>query len=245
MVKGSIHNEEMRRKTRGDFGVLKMGNDGVTKVIGVGDVCLQTNMGIHEKNPPKTPRLNGLAERMNKTLIERVRCMLSETRLPKHFLGQTLYIAVHVTNLSPRVALNIEMSNKIWFGKDVKYDYLRVFNCKAFVHVPKHERSKLDMKIKQCIFIGYGPYEYGYRLYDLVEKKPFRSRDVKFMENQTIEDINKNDEQYNYVGDLQLVDGFDIPFDDDAEEEQEMSQDENLGDAPKPPPIQLRILDNM
>ena len=30
----------------GDFGVLKMGNDGVSKVIGVGDVCLQTNMGI-------------------------------------------------------------------------------------------------------------------------------------------------------------------------------------------------------
>ncbi|RDX66525.1 hypothetical protein CR513_54696, partial [Mucuna pruriens] len=26
--------------TSGDFGVLKMGNDGVTKVIGVGDVCL-------------------------------------------------------------------------------------------------------------------------------------------------------------------------------------------------------------
>ncbi|RDX97629.1 hypothetical protein CR513_19584, partial [Mucuna pruriens] len=32
--------------TIGDFGVLKMGNDGVTKVIGVGDVCLQTNTGM-------------------------------------------------------------------------------------------------------------------------------------------------------------------------------------------------------
>ncbi|RDX88624.1 hypothetical protein CR513_29762, partial [Mucuna pruriens] len=32
--------------TAGDFGVLKMGNDGVTKVIGVGDVCLQTNTGM-------------------------------------------------------------------------------------------------------------------------------------------------------------------------------------------------------
>jgi len=32
--------------TSGDFGVLKMGNDGVSKVIGVGDVCLQTNMGV-------------------------------------------------------------------------------------------------------------------------------------------------------------------------------------------------------
>ncbi|RDX75395.1 hypothetical protein CR513_44726, partial [Mucuna pruriens] len=32
--------------TSGDFGELKMGNDGVTKVIGVADVCLQTNMGM-------------------------------------------------------------------------------------------------------------------------------------------------------------------------------------------------------
>nr|KYP43340.1 Retrovirus-related Pol polyprotein from transposon TNT 1-94 [Cajanus cajan] len=32
--------------TSSDFGVLKMGNDSVSKVIGVGDVCLQTNMGM-------------------------------------------------------------------------------------------------------------------------------------------------------------------------------------------------------
>ena len=39
----------------------------------------------HEKTPPKTPQLNGLAEMMNRTLIERVRCMLSEAKLPKQF----------------------------------------------------------------------------------------------------------------------------------------------------------------
>ena len=32
--------------TSGDFGVLKMGNDGVAKVIGVGDVCLETNVKV-------------------------------------------------------------------------------------------------------------------------------------------------------------------------------------------------------
>ena len=33
--------------TLGDFGVLKMGNDGMSKVISVGDVFfLQTNMGM-------------------------------------------------------------------------------------------------------------------------------------------------------------------------------------------------------
>ncbi|RDX88618.1 hypothetical protein CR513_29764, partial [Mucuna pruriens] len=90
----------------------------------------------HEKTPPKTPQLNGLAERMNKTLIERVRCMLSEA--------------------SPAVALNTEVPDKIWFDKDVKYDHLRFFDYKTFVHVPNDKRSKLNMKTEECIFIGYG-----------------------------------------------------------------------------------------
>lgn len=28
-----------------DYGVVKMGNDGVSKVVGIGDVCLETNNG--------------------------------------------------------------------------------------------------------------------------------------------------------------------------------------------------------
>ncbi|RDX63641.1 hypothetical protein CR513_57905, partial [Mucuna pruriens] len=95
------------------------------------------------------------------------------------------------------------------------------------------------MKTRQCIFIGYGHDEYGYRMYDPVEKKLVRSRDVQFMEDQTIKDIVQNGEQHNYDDQL-LGDGFDVPLDDDVEEEQEMSQDENLGDAPELPPVQLR-----
>ncbi|KOM31594.1 hypothetical protein LR48_Vigan01g114900 [Vigna angularis] len=93
---------------------------------------------------------------MKRKLIERVRCMLSEAKLPKHFWGEALLIAMHVINLSPAVALNFEVPNKIWCGKNVIYDHLCVFCCKAFVHVPKDERSKLDVKTRQCIFIGFG-----------------------------------------------------------------------------------------
>jgi len=140
----------------------------------------------HDIAYEKTPQLNGLAERMNRTLIERVRCMLSEAKLSKHFWGEALYTAMHVINLSLVVALHSEVPNKIWFGKNVKYDHLRVFGCKVFVHVPKDERSKLDAKSRQCIFIGYDANEFGYRFYDPIEKKLVRSRDVKFMEDQTI-----------------------------------------------------------
>ena len=145
----------------------------------------------HEKTPPKTPQLNGLAERMNRTLIERVRCMLTESKLPKCFWGEALLAAVHVINLSPTIALDTDVPDNVWFGKNVSYDHLRVFGCKAFVHVPKDERSKLDVKTKQCIFIGYGQDELGYRLYDPIGKKLLRSRDVVFVEDQTIEDIEK------------------------------------------------------
>ncbi|RDX62802.1 hypothetical protein CR513_58828, partial [Mucuna pruriens] len=49
----------------------------------------------------------------------------------------------------------------------------------------------------------------------------------------------QNGEQHNY-GDQQLGDDFDVPLDDDAEKEQEMSQDENMGDASELPPVQHR-----
>ncbi|KAI4334662.1 hypothetical protein L6164_013380 [Bauhinia variegata] len=141
--------------------------------------------------PPKTPQLNGLAEKMNRTLIERVRCLLSEAKLPGSFWGEALYTAAHVINLSPAVALQSDVPDRVWYGKDVSYDHLHVFGCKAFVHVPKDERSKLDAKTRQCVFIGYGHDDFGHRFYDLVEKKLVRSRDVIFMEDQSIEDIDK------------------------------------------------------
>lgn len=65
--------------------------------------------------------------------------------------------------------------------------------CKAFVHIPKDERSKLDDKTRQCVFVGYGQDEFGYRFYDPVQKKLIRSRDAVFVEDQTIKDIEKTD----------------------------------------------------
>lgn len=121
--------------------------------------------------------------------MERVRCMLSEAQLPRTFWGEALNTAVHVLNLTPRVSLDFDVPNRVWFGKDVSYDHLRTFGCKAFVHVPKDERSKLDVKTRQCIFVGYGLDEFGYRCYDPVAKKLYRSRDVVFMEDQNIKDI--------------------------------------------------------
>ena len=62
-----------------------------------------------------------------------------------------------------------------------------MFGCFDDVHVAKDQRSKLDNKFKPCIFLGYLKDEFGYRMWDLLDKKAIRSRDVIFMEDKTIE----------------------------------------------------------
>ena len=68
----------------------------------------------HQKTPPKTPQLNGLAERMNRILMERVRCLLSEAKLPNSFWGEALLTVAHVINLSPVVPLQSDVSNSMF-----------------------------------------------------------------------------------------------------------------------------------
>ena len=67
----------------------------------------------HQKTPPKTPQLNGLAERMNRTLVERVRCLLSQSQLPRSFWGEALNTVVHVLNLTPCVPLEFDVPDRI------------------------------------------------------------------------------------------------------------------------------------
>ena len=49
------------------------------------EYCRQYQGIRHQKTPPETPHFNGLAERMNRTLMERVRCLLSKAKLSGSF----------------------------------------------------------------------------------------------------------------------------------------------------------------
>ena len=114
-----------------------------------------------KKTIPKTLYKNGVAERMNKTIEERIWCMLSHSKLPNSFWGEAMRTSIDLINLSASVPLKGDVLERVWTGKYVSYDHLRVFGCRAFVHIPKDERSKLDIKAKPCIFLGYGHEEFG------------------------------------------------------------------------------------
>lgn len=62
------------------------------------------NRGIKlERSMPYVPQQNGKAERLNRTILERARCVLNESGLGKEFWSNTVYYAVYVINRSPTV----------------------------------------------------------------------------------------------------------------------------------------------
>lgn len=103
------------------------------------------------------------------------------------FLGKVMRVAIDLINLSPVIGLDNDILNRVWIGKDVCYDHVIVFSCRAHVHFLKDEISKLDDEATPCIFIGYGHVEFAYRLLDLVNKKIVKIRDVVFLEDKVID----------------------------------------------------------
>ena len=101
--------------------------------------------------------------------------MLRMANLPKSFQSEAIVTACDLINRSPSVPLGFDIPKRVWTGKDVSYSHLKLFGCKAFVHMPKEQRSKLDSKSTSCIFVGYGDAEFGYKLWDPKEKKMIKS----------------------------------------------------------------------
>ena len=136
----------------------------------------------HERTVPKTPQQNGVAERLNRTLVESARSMLLDANLTKRYWAEAVSTAVYLKNRCPTRAVQGVTPFEIWHGKKPGVDHLRVFGCDAYSHIPKDERGKFDTKARKCILFGYGEVTKGYRLYDVEEKKVLYSRDVKFNE---------------------------------------------------------------
>ncbi len=108
----------------------------------------------HELTIPKTPEQNGVAERLNRSLVEMARSMLLDAKLPKKFWAEAISTAVYLKNRSPTKALKIT-PYQAWHGTKPNVNHLRVFGSNAYAHIPKDERSKFDSKTRKCINHGW------------------------------------------------------------------------------------------
>ena len=62
---------------------------------------------------PSAPLHNGVVERMNQTIVEKVRCILKLAKLPKSFWGEAVNTAVYLINRSPLVPLDFDIPQRV------------------------------------------------------------------------------------------------------------------------------------
>ena len=129
-----------------------------------------------------TPQQNGVAERKNRTVMNMVRAMLSEKKIPKSFWPEAVQWSVYVLNRCPTLAVKDTTPEEAWTGAKPSVEHFRIFGCLAHVHVPEAKRIKLDNRSFTCVLLGVSEESKGYRLYDPIAQKIIISRDVIFEE---------------------------------------------------------------
>lgn len=131
---------------------------------------------------PYTPEQNGVAERMNRTIVERAKCMLTDARLGKEFWGEAIHHAAYLINRSVNRTVDKTTPEEVWCGHRPYLAKLDVFGNHVMVHVPKTQRLKWDKKAVEMIFVGYADTQKGFRCFDPLKRKVVISRDVIFLE---------------------------------------------------------------
>lgn len=128
-----------------------------------------------------TPESNGLAERYNRTILQKLRAMLIESGLSSRFWGEAALHACHLTNVTPSSS-NDKTPFESLFGRLPNIKKLRVFGCSAHYHIPEERRSwKLGSRSHSGIMMGL---ENGlYRIWDIEQERLVGTKHVIFEEN--------------------------------------------------------------
>ncbi len=179
---GSVSVIERTRKTAEELKALRTDNGG-EYLSNAFKSYLQQHGIQHQLTVAYTPQQNGVAERMNRTLVNCVRSLLQTAKLEKKFWAEALSTAVYVRNrvTSRSLPRNITPYH-LWMGNSPDLSYFRVFGSKCWYVIPKNKVRKLDARSKEGLMMGYSTQSKGYRIWDIETSKLIVSRDVTFLE---------------------------------------------------------------
>ena len=186
---------------------------------------LKENGIVHQLTVPYNPAQNGVAERMNRTVMELARTMMSHASLRNQFWAEAVNTSVYIRNRCPTSARDGVTPYECLFKQKPDVGNLHVFGCVSYVHISDGQRTKLEVKSRKSISIGYPEGTKGYKLFDPSSGKFIRSRDVIFQERKFHDFGNKHNNQ---SVSCDHADGKDVPVATNAP----VADDENSDRAP-------------
>ena len=142
--------------------------------------CRKSGITRH-KTVTYTPQQNGVAKRLNKTIMKRVRCLLSNVILEEKFSAEAAVYVVYTLNRSPPTSLRLLTSEEKWSKHPPSLSDLKVCGCVGYVH---QNKGKLKARATRCMFVGFTERVKGFKLWHPTNKKFIISMDILFRESE-------------------------------------------------------------
>ena len=191
-----------------------------------------------------TPQLNGIAERLNRTLLERIRALMHESSLPKSLWGEALRHAAWLKNRTATRLLDGKTPFEALYGKPPDLSALRVWGCPIWVHDPN--RPKLHVRAREARWLGIDTDTKSHRIFWPHSGNVNVERNVYFGTSAQLEGEEENaprasSEQAAVPPTPSTLPEIDSPDDPDMPNLEEIPEEEEKEEEqPKPPPPQPR-----
>jgi hypothetical protein len=92
--------------------------------------------------------------------------MMQATKKENQFWAEAMATLCYLQNITPTKAVIKKTLWEIWYLKKLVYIHLGIFESRGFAKIPNEQKKKLDVKSRECIFIGYGDQTKEYKLFD-------------------------------------------------------------------------------
>lgn len=109
---------------------------------------------VHRKTAGYAPEQNGAAERLNRDLQEKGRAMLKDSGLGEEMWAEAMVTANYTRNRLPSSVHGRTPWEK-FFGEKPDVSHMRVFGARAYMHIPKENRKKMQPVSERGVFLGY------------------------------------------------------------------------------------------
>ncbi|CAI7899414.1 unnamed protein product [Closterium sp. NIES-53] len=134
-----------------------------------------------------TIKQSGVAERLNRTLQEKMRALLAQAHLGPLYWPFAMDHATLLHNLLSSSALpNNASPHLLWTGKLGTTKLLRVFGCVVQYRPPTTLLGKFDQRAKWGLHLGIEKQYFAWRIMDYRSRLIVHARDCIFYENLTL-----------------------------------------------------------
>ena len=143
------------------------------------DAYLQEKGIKRELTVHDSPQQNGVAERLNRTIVELARAMLIAKNMPKFLWAEAVNYATWLKNRLPSHAIPGHTPYDLINGRRPNLSQAREFGGKIFVHLPN--AGKLELRAEEAVFVGIDLESKGYRVYWPAKRWVSVERNVSFV----------------------------------------------------------------